>query len=139
MFIRRCAIAVAAIATLALPALGAEGQSITVPKAAVKFTDLGGPQLGTLWGDVAKGPHGSLLRLPAAFVSPEHTHTGTYEAVVLSGTVTNVEAGAAEIPMEAGSFYRQSGKTKHVTKCISKEECTLYITQAIGFDFLTNK
>lgn len=136
---RRAAIALAAIATFVLPALAAEGQSITVPKSAVKYADLGGPQLGTLWGDAAKGPHGSLLRLPAGFVSPEHTHTGTYEAVVISGTVTNVEAGAAEIPMEAGSFYRQSGKTKHVTKCISKDECVLYIAQAAGFDFLTNK
>lgn len=139
MFIRRSALAVTAIATFALPALGAEGQSITMPKAAVKFADLGGPQLGTLWGDAAKGAHGSLLRLPAGFVSPEHTHTGTYEAVVISGTVTNVEAGAAEIPMEPGSFYRQSGKTRHVTRCISKDECTLYITQAVGFDFLTNR
>lgn len=139
MFIRRFAIAVAAIATFASPALSAEGQSLTVPKATVKFTDLGGPQLGTLWGDAAKGPHGSLLRLPAGFVSPEHTHTGTYEAVVISGTVINVEAGAAEVPMEAGSFYRQSGKARHVTKCISKEECTLYVTQVVAFDFLTSK
>jgi beta-alanine degradation protein BauB len=137
MSIRRSAIAIAAIALSGLPALGAEGQSVTVPKTTVKFVDLGGPQLGTLWGDKAKGPHGSLLRLPAGFVSPEHTHTGTYEAVVISGTVTNVETGAAEIPMEAGSFYRQSGKTKHVTKCIGKEECTLYVTQIAGFDFLT--
>jgi hypothetical protein len=139
MFLRCASIAVAAITTFALPALATEKPSITVPRAGVTFTDLGGPQLGTLWGDAAKGPHGSLLRLPAGFVSPEHSHTGTYEAVVISGTVINIEPGTAEVPMEAGSFYRQAGKTKHVTKCVSKDGCTLYITQATAFDFLTGK
>jgi anti-sigma factor ChrR (cupin superfamily) len=135
---RRSTIIVAAIAAFALPTLAAEAQSIAVPKATVKLVDLGGgPQLGTVWGDSSKGPHGSLLYLPAGFTSPEHTHTGTYEAVVISGTVTNNEAGAAEIPLEAGSYYRQSGQTKHVTKCISQVRCALYITQTTGFDFLT--
>lgn len=138
MLARRVIITVAAVAALTLPALGADGSSTAVPKASVKFSDLGGPALGTLWGDSSKGPHGSLLRLPAGFVSPEHTHSGTYEAVVVSGVVTNTENGAAEVPLEAGSFYRQRGKTKHVTKCISKDECTLYVTQTSGFDFLTN-
>lgn len=138
MLARHVICTVAALAALSLPALGSEASSIAVPKAAVKFADLGGPTLGTLWGDSTKGPHGSLLRLPAGFVSPEHTHSGTYEAVVISGIVTNAEKGAPEIPLEAGSFYRQSGKTKHVTKCISKNECTLYITQTSAFDFLTN-
>jgi beta-alanine degradation protein BauB len=138
MLARRVIITAAAIAALTLPALGADGSSTAVPKAAVKFSDLGGPALGTLWGDSNKGPHGSLLRLPAGFVSPEHTHSGTYEAVVISGVVTNAEKGAPEVPLEAGSFYRQSGKTKHVTRCISKDDCTLYVTQMTGFDFLTN-
>ena len=47
------------------------------------------------------------------------------------------EAGATEIPLEAGSYYRQGGQTKHVTKCISRVRCELYITQTTGFDFLT--
>ncbi len=138
MSLRRSTIIAAAIAAFALPILAAEAQSIAVPKATIKFVDLGGgPQLGTVWGDASKGPHGSLLYLPVGFVSPEHTHTGTYEAVVISGTVTNAEPGAAEVPLEAGSYYRQAGQTKHVTKCISHVRCTLYITQTTGFDFLT--
>jgi len=135
---RRLTTIVAAIAAFALPSLSAQAQSIAVPKTSVKFSDLGGgPQLGTLWGDSSKGPHGSLLYLPAGFVSPVHTHSGAYEAVVISGTVTNAEPGVEEIPLEAGSYYRQNGQTKHVTKCISHVRCTLYITQSTGFDFLT--
>jgi uncharacterized cupin superfamily protein len=118
-------------------ASGALAQSMDVPVESLSYTDLGGPQLGTLWGDAATGPHGSLLRLPVGFVSPEHTHSADYEAVVISGTVSNAEIGAEEVPLEPGSFYRQAGGTAHVTRCLGETECVLYIVQDAAFDFLT--
>jgi hypothetical protein len=103
----------------------------------VKFKDLGGPQLGALWGDSGKGAHGSLLRLPPSFVSPSHLHTGDYDAVVIEGMVSNVEAGKKAIPLGAGSYFVQQGKVNHVTSCLSKTPCLLYITQREAFDFIT--
>lgn len=103
----------------------------------VRFKDLGGPQLGTVWGDDSKGAHGSFLRLPEGFVSPSHLHTGDYDAVVVEGTVTNVEAGQKATPMGPGSYFVQRGKVNHVTSCLSKTPCLLYVTQREAFDFIT--
>ncbi|WP_394782104.1 DUF4437 domain-containing protein [Undibacterium sp.] len=110
----------------------------TIAAKDVKFKDLGGPQLGTVWGDSSKGAHGSFLRLPKGFISPSHTHTGDYDAVVVEGMVSNVEAGQKAIPLGPGSYFVQRGKVNHVTSCLSKTPCLLYVTQREAFDFITS-
>ena len=103
----------------------------------VQFKDLGGPQLGTIWGDSGKGAHGSFLRLPAGFVSPVHLHSDDYDAVIVEGTVSNAEAGAKALALGPGSYYVQKGKVTHVTSCLSVAPCLLYVTQRGPFDFIT--
>src|SRR5215468_5251403 len=105
----------------------AASPSFTIPAHQVKWIDVGGPQLGTVWGDAAKGPHGSFLRLPKGFVSPAHLHTGDYYGVVVEGTVTNAETGKPEVAMGPGSYYVQKGKADHVTKCLGATDCLIYI------------
>jgi len=114
-------------------------RSLSVPAIQVTYKDLGGPQLGTVWGDSAKGPHGSFLRLPKGFVSPAHLHTGDYYGVVVEGSVTNAEAGQQEMALGPGSYYFQKGKTDHVTKCLGNADCLIYISQSKAFDFITPK
>ena len=116
-----------------------ETKSLNVPADQVEYKDLGGPQLGTVWGNSTKGPHGSFLRLPKGFVSPVHLHTGDYYGVVVEGTVTNVEAGQREVPLRPGSYYFQKGATDHVTKCLGDTDCLIYISQSKAFDFITAK
>jgi hypothetical protein len=116
----------------------AAAASRSVPSDQVAYKDVGGPQLGTVWGDAAKGPHGSFLRLPKGFVSPAHLHSGDYYGVVVEGTVTNAEAGKPEIAMGPGSYYFQKGKTDHVTKCLGAADCLIYISQSNGFDFIVS-
>jgi hypothetical protein len=111
-------------------------RSLSVPRDRVTYRDIGGPQLGTVWGDATKGPHGSFLRLPKGFVSPAHLHTGDYYAVVIEGTVTNAEAGKPEVPLGPGSYYLQKGNVHHVTKCLGDADCLIYISQSGGFDFI---
>lgn len=123
----------------ALPLLAQEpnaAQSLGIPADAVKYQDLGGPQLGTVWGDAAKGAHGSFLRLPKGFVSPSHLHTGDYYGVIVQGAVTNAEAGQQEVVLGPGSYYFQKGKADHVTKCIGDTDCLIYISQSKAFDFI---
>jgi beta-alanine degradation protein BauB len=114
-------------------------QSLSIPAHHVKYKDLGGPQLGTVWGDSASGAHGSFLRLPKGFVSPAHLHTGDYSGVIVEGSVTNAEAGKQEVVLEPGSYYFQKGKADHVTKCIGSTDCLIYITQSKAFDFIPSK
>jgi anti-sigma factor ChrR (cupin superfamily) len=126
---------------LAAQVVLAQGMQVQQPQIvdakSVKFKDIGGPQLGDLWGDFSKGAHGSLLRLPQGFVSPSHLHTGDYDAVVIEGTVSNVEAGKKAIPLGPGSYFVQKGKVNHVTSCLSKSPCLIYVTQREAFDFIT--
>jgi hypothetical protein len=128
-------IALAAQVALAQNTQFQSGQVVSATE--VKFKDLGGPQLGTVWGDSSKGAHGSFLRLPKGFISPSHLHTGDYDAVVVEGTVTNVEAGQKAIPLGPGSYFVQRAKVNHVTSCLSKKPCLLYVTQREAFDFIT--
>jgi hypothetical protein len=114
-------------------------QSLTIPANDVKYKDLGGPQLGSVWGDSAKGAHGSFLRLPKGFVSPPHLHTGDYYGVIVEGSVTNAEAGQQEVVLGPGSYYFQKGRAEHVTKCIGNTDCLIYISQSKAFDFIPSK
>lgn len=130
-------VALAAQSTLAQNPQTSRSQIIVAQD--VKFKDLGGPQLGTVWGNADKGAHGSFLRLPKGFVSPVHLHTDDYDAVVVEGTVSNVEEGVKAIPMGPGSYFTQRGKVNHVTSCLSETPCLLYVTQRKAFDFITPK
>ena len=135
-------LAVLAALWAAQPALAQEptsSQSLSVPASHVRYKDLGGPQLGTVWGDSANGPHGSFLRLPKGFVSPAHLHTGDYYGVIVEGSVSNVEAGQPEVALGPGSYYFQKGKSDHVTKCLGNTDCLIYISQSKAFDFITSK
>jgi len=114
-------------------------QSLSIPANQVKYKDLGGPQLGTVWGDSTVGPHGSFLRLRKGFVSPAHLHTGDYYGVVVEGSVTNAEAGQQEIVLGPGSYYFQKGNADHVTKCVGDTDCLIYISQSKAFDFIPSK
>jgi hypothetical protein len=135
-------LAVLGVLSAAQPSLAQEPnplQSLSVPANQVKYKDLGGPQLGTVWGDSVKGGHGSFLRLPKGFVSPAHLHTGDYYGVIVEGSVTNAEAGQQEVVLLPGSYYFQKGKADHVTKCIGDADCLIYISQSKAFDFIPSK
>ena len=100
----------------ALPLMAKElnaSLSLAIPANEVKYKDLGGPQLGTVWGDSTIGPHGSFLRLHKGFVSPVHLHTGDYYGVIVEGSVTNAEAGQQEVVLGPGSYYFQKGNADH--------------------------
>src|SRR5262249_9209299 len=114
-------------------------RSLSIPADQVKYKDLGGPQLGTVWGDSAAGAHGSFLRLPKGFVSPLHLHTGNYYGVIVAGSVTNAETGQQEVVLGPGSYYFQKAKADHVTKCVGSTDCLIYISQSKAFDFIPSK
>ena len=98
-------------------------------------TGIGPMQAAVAYGDMAVGPYGVFLKFPGGFTSPVHQHTGEYRAVVIGGTIVNSEVGEKDITMKPGSSWYQQGKVSHVTKCVSKDGCTVYLTQSSKFDF----
>jgi Domain of unknown function (DUF4437) len=113
--------------------------SISVPVSDLKYFDTGvGPlKAAPAYGDLAHGAHSTFVKLPAGFVSPLHIHTEDYYAVVISGVVANeVNATVRDRPLPPGSYWFQKGKANHVTKCLSANECVVFITQPGKFDYI---
>jgi hypothetical protein len=67
--------------------------------------------------------------MPAGFVSPVHTHTEDYYAVVVEGVG----------PLPVGSYWFQRGEEAHVTQCLSETDCLFFIVQPGKFDYLSEK
>jgi hypothetical protein len=87
------------------------------------------------YGDLAHGPHGTFIKMPAGYVSPTHTHIEDYWAVVVSGVMANGEPGSRDIPLPAGSYFFQQGGEPHVTKCLSPNGCIFFVSQNGKFDY----
>ena len=90
------------------------------------------------YGDLAHGPHGTFIRMPPGFVSNVHIHTEDYWGVVVSGVAVNGLPGSTDVPLPAGSYWFQKGGERHVTKCISPNECLFFISQQGKFDYVVD-
>jgi hypothetical protein len=87
------------------------------------------------YGDLAHGPHGTFIKMPAGYVSPTHIHTEDYWAVVVSGVMVNKKPDSLDVPLPAGSYYFQKGGEPHVTKCLSSNGCIFFVSQNGKFDY----
>lgn len=90
------------------------------------------------YGDMNHGPHGTFIRMPPGFVSPVHIHTDDYWGVVISGVAVNGMPGSPDVQLPAGSYWFQKGGERHVTKCVSPNECLFFISQQGKFDYITD-
>lgn len=130
----------AMLATGVVASIGhAADTSISSPVTGVKYFDAGvGPlKISPAYGDPHKGAHSTFVKMPAGFVSSLHNHTGDYYAVVISGVVANAAtAEETNVELPPGSYWFQKGKANHVTKCLSANECVVFITQSSKFDYI---
>lgn len=104
----------------------------------LKWDDLGGgPKLAALHGDHGKGPYGALMKLPAGFTWPLHSHTGAYEAIEIAGTSSHWvkgENGTKAKKMTPGSYWSMPAKLEHVSACAAGADCVFYVWQKTKFD-----
>jgi len=109
------------------------GTSVKVPANKIEFVHTGvvreGKEilLGPAYGDYKTGKHGSFVRFPGGYVSKLHFHTSDYYAVIVEGTLSNPLRNEKDAPLPPGSYYYQKGGEAHYTKCISKEDCLIFI------------
>ncbi|MGH7718739.1 MAG: cupin domain-containing protein [Gemmatimonadaceae bacterium] len=101
--------------------------------------NLAGPWIAALWGDPSKGPYGALLRFPAGFASPMHSHSADERTVTIQGTAlhwTETESPGAAERMTPGSYTFIPANVNHVSSCAAGgQECIAFLTQATAFDF----
>lgn len=144
-FVKVVAGAILAGACIALIAKAQTGSklSVNIPVTQLQYGKTGVTdgvhgelQAAPAYGDLAHGAHGTFIKMPAGFVSPIHTHTGDYWGVVISGVGANGVPGSADVPLPVGSYWFQKGGERHITKCISSNECIFFINQSTKFDYL---
>jgi len=143
---------VTALVVLALPAAALHATEVkpvaakpgsakltsTTPDQLSWVNDPGDPAVktATVWGDMAKGPHGAFHKFPAGWAAPLHTHTADLRLVVMSGTVVVAGEDGKDIRLPAGSYLHQPAGVKHVTKCDAASECLIFVTASAKFDLI---
>lgn len=101
-------------------------------------TQPAGPQIAALWGNPTSGAFGALLRVPAGFESPMHSHSQDERVVQLRGRSTHWtqdEARETAPTMTPGDFMTMPRGVQHVSATVGKEESIEFITMDGAFDF----
>jgi anti-sigma factor ChrR (cupin superfamily) len=117
------------------------GKPIPIPAKDLEWTDLDpegapGVKVADLWGGHAKGgPFGAMLKFPAGFAAPLHTHTHDIRIVVVSGTYLQTPDGQTEMRLGPGSYLMQpGGNYRHRSGCDAASECLIFFESAGKFD-----
>ncbi|TGV96336.1 DUF4437 domain-containing protein, partial [Mesorhizobium sp. M2E.F.Ca.ET.154.01.1.1] len=87
-------------------------------------------RLGPLWGERAKGPAGTLLKVPGNWRAPVHAHTADYRAVVIKGLWAHwqMQGGeATKVELPPGSYWTQKADEMHDDACLSDTECVILL------------
>jgi hypothetical protein len=121
---------------------GAEDKFKSIAVDSLKYDDLGGPKMAQISGDYKKGPYSGLLKLPAGFTSPLHSHSGDYEAILVEGQMRNWlkgDDGSKAVKLNPGSYWTMPAKLEHVSACAAGKDCVIYVWQKTKFDFIASK
>jgi quercetin dioxygenase-like cupin family protein len=98
------------------------------------------PATAPIRGDAATGAHEMYFKGAAGFVSPPHSHTNDYWAVVVKGKMAHWAAqGGSEKSAKqlgVGDLTFMPAKVEHVSKCFPGEDCLMVIIQRGKFDFV---
>lgn len=119
-----------------------EGPSVSIPASQIKLfgtgvkTEKGELFAGPAYGDLQHGHHGTFIHMPHGFVSPVHSHTEDYFAVVIRGVGANDAVGATPKKLPVGSYWFQRGEEPHITRCLSHTDCVFFLVQPGKFDYL---
>jgi beta-alanine degradation protein BauB len=138
-FLGAAALALAASVAIA----GSEDQSRSLPVTQLQYGSTGVSdgvhgevKAAAAYGDSSRGAHGTFLKTPAGFASPVHTHTNDEWGVIVSGVAANGKPGDPDLALPAGSYFFQKAGEPHVTKCLSSNECIIFLSQPGKYDFV---
>ena len=113
--------------------------AVVWPAADLKWTDMTdgppGARIVDLWGDHTKGAYGAMIKFPAGFAAPLHTHGSDMRLVIVSGTVIHTPEGKPAVKLGPGSYLMQPGGTyRHTTTCDKASECIFFGESNSAFD-----
>lgn len=100
----------------------------------VESTQAKGVQQAVVWGDAAKGAHGSFAKFASGAETPLHTHAATGRSVVISGTIISAPEGQKPKELAPGSYFSLPGGMAHRTSCKAGAECVIFSHWLGAFD-----
>ena len=92
-----------------------------------------GAEIASLRGDLGKGGGEILLRVPANYTVPNHSHISDELYVWLKGSFTYIAADGSQAELDAPAYISLPGNTPHAIKC-HNEPCVLYVKYGRPFD-----
>lgn len=129
----------AASAVFGQGAMTAKTKAVMLPAADMKWVaispDSPDVKIVDLWGDHTKGAFGALVKFPAGYMVPPHTHTADMRSVIISGTFIHTPQGKPSVNLPAGSYLVQpGGDYVHTTACGKESECVFFTESTGAFD-----
>jgi len=94
-----------------------------------------GAQIAVMRGDLGKAGSESIVRLPAGYVVPSHTHTSDELYVWIQGAFTLVSFNGEKTKFDGPSYISFPGNAPpHALICGDKEPCIFYLKYSRPFD-----
>jgi len=78
-------------------------------------------------GDPKAGPFSAIVRMPAGYQTPLHTHKANFSGVALSEGLVHSATTEPGAPLPKGSIWYQPGGEAHLDGCKSEESCYLLV------------
>src|SRR5262245_7231807 len=85
-----------------------------------------GPELAVLRGDAKAGGLEVVVRLPANYTFPNHSHTSDELYVWLKGNFTYIAADSTATPLSGQTYISLPGGVPHALAC-GAEPCVFYV------------
>jgi quercetin dioxygenase-like cupin family protein len=93
-----------------------------------------GPEIATLHGDLAAGGGEALVRLPANYTFPNHSHTSDELYVWIKGNFTYIAEDGTATDLSGQSYINLPGGVPHALRC-GNEPCIFYLRYSKPFDY----
>lgn len=92
-----------------------------------------GPEIAVLRGDGKAGVLEAVVRLPANYTFPNHSHTSDELYVWLKGNFTYIAADGTSTPLSGQTYISLPGGVPHALVC-GAEPCMFYLRYGRPFD-----
>jgi quercetin dioxygenase-like cupin family protein len=92
-----------------------------------------GPEIAVLRGDGKVGVLEAVVRLPANYTFPNHSHTSDELYVWLKGNFTYIAADGTATPLSGQAYISLPGGVPHALAC-GAEPCVFYLRYGRPFD-----
>jgi len=76
-------------------------------------------------GDPRAGAFNAIVRMPAGFATPLHTHEAAFSGVTLTEGLVHSATTEDDQPLPKGSFWHQPAGEAHIDACKSEDPCLM--------------